>query len=144
MCDIYGNYPPDLLALSVEDRALAWMLMGEKGISSKTIWAVCADVETSNPLFVQLSKSGWNIFGDTPNDPNEFRKCYLLLRLIPEWRERFPRVSVPFPAWRPFVENWDELTEIFETGRENISEMGLKLYARLKELRAQADAEAGI
>lgn len=40
MCELYGNYPEDILSLPVELRAMIWAAHGEGGVSSNTIFSV--------------------------------------------------------------------------------------------------------
>lgn len=66
---------------------------------------------------------------------SDFRRCYLLLKFIPEWKQRLHEVAERFPKWKPFVEQWDELTQLYEEERENVDGKARKLYARMRELR---------
>ncbi|WP_304736539.1 hypothetical protein [uncultured Desulfovibrio sp.] len=128
--DMYGNYPPEIMALPIRDRANLWICCGETGISSKTIWAVLSDIPFQKNPF----EKSWRFYFDVPHDPGDFRRCYLLLQLIPEWKHWLGEVAGHFPAWKKFVENWDELTELYERERENPDGNAPLLYARMKEL----------
>lgn len=83
-----------------------WIIEGEVGTSSKTIWAVMMGI-------VKTPKScGGNY--DTPRDPDDFSRCYKLLKLFPQWESRIDEVGVMFPKWQPFCREWDKLTKMFE------------------------------
>jgi len=83
-----------------------WIVNGEVGTSSKTIWAVMMNAVIKN------GNSWWNY--DVPHDPDDFSRCWKLLMLIPEWRKRLPEVAEIFPKWKPFVREWDKLTKMYE------------------------------
>lgn len=128
MQDLYGNYPPEIMRMPESKRADMWMALGERGTSSMTIWAVMRGVIEYRFLFTG------NYYFSHPRDPDDFRRCYLLLRLIPEWRYRLNEVAEILPEWKSLVENWDELTELYENERENADGNAPLLYARMKEL----------
>ena len=81
----------------------AWIVGGDTGVSSKTIWAVM--MGTTDAL-------DWP---GTPMDSGDFGRCYRLLALFPEWRPRLPEVAAKFPEWGPLVTAWDELTALYES-----------------------------
>lgn len=93
-----------------------------------TIWAVMRGVTEYRFLFTG------NYSFSPPWDPEDFRRCYLLLRLVPEWRDRLHKVEEIFPEWKGLVENWDELTELYEKERENTDGNAPHLYTRMKAL----------
>lgn len=128
MCDRYGDYPEDILSLPVEKRAMIWAAHGEGGVSSNTIFAVM----TGTMQYEKVFPRGWWRF-DVPHDPSDFRRCYLLLKLIPEWRERIGEMAEAFDKWRPFVDHWDEMTALYEQERENAKGMCPKLYELMKQ-----------
>lgn len=92
MCDRFGDYPEEILRLPVEQRAIMWATFGEQGISSRTIFAVMTEAIQYKDVFPR----DWARF-NVPHDPPDFRRCYLLLKLIPEWRERLEEMADDFP-----------------------------------------------
>lgn len=128
MCDRFGDYPAETLSLTVEQRAIMWAAFGEQGISSRTIFAVMTGAMAYEDAFPR----DWARF-DVPHDPSDFRRCYLLLKLIPEWRERLGEMAQAFYKWLPFVERWDEMTALYELERENPKGMCPKLYELMKK-----------
>lgn len=98
-----------------------WLRNGERGISSETIF----EVMTGIPLGQKH---------DTPRDPSDFNRCYMLLLTVPEFRGRIKEVGEVFPDWKPLTDNWDELECLFEEESLREDRKAPKLYARLHEL----------
>lgn len=121
--------------LSIKDRLILWLLMGETGISSETIAYAMSGVKVQDlqkeHICYKVKPYRW----DVPYDPSDFRRCLKLLEYIPEWRERLPEVAEHFPEWKPFIENWDELEFLYEEEKQREDGEMPKLYARMKELR---------
>jgi hypothetical protein len=73
---------------------IEWLWDGDTGISSKAIFGVMNGLPT-----VEI----WA--GDnTPRDPGDFGRCYQLVALFPEYRDRLPEVAVKFPKWKSIVD----------------------------------------
>jgi len=83
-----------------------WIINGEVGTSSKTIWAVMMGA------VLKSRKDSWDY--DVPHDPDDFSRCWKLLVLFPQWKERLPEVARIFPAWVGIVREWNKLTNMFE------------------------------
>jgi len=98
-----------------------WLAGRDTGISSCTIYSV-------------MQHTGMDRY-DVPQDPADFGRCYRLLKLFPEWLPRLPEMLPRFPEWRGLVDNWAELTALYEEEIQNKSGMAPKLYARMKELQ---------
>ena len=112
---------------TVLERAAEWVMYGEVGASSKTIWCVMMGAPKESTLGRYLRH------GSTPLDSSDFRRCYLLLTFIPEWRNELYRVADIFPHWKRLVDNWRELEELYEEECEQ--GRAPKLYQRLTELQ---------
>jgi hypothetical protein len=69
---------------------------------------------------------------DVPHDPADFGRCYRLLKLFPSFRNGLCLVAQTFPDWKPFVDSWDELTQLYEL--ELPTGKCPKLYERIKSL----------
>lgn len=133
-CGLGGNYtdapPPDA---PIEVRAHWWTNRGEHGISSCTIfYAFTAAVLW--PLGGRPLKHA----ADVPHDPDDFRRCRLLLDLFPEWRADLGPLVRLFPWYGPLVEHWDEMDRLWE--EESPSRWCPKLYDLMKELEEQSRA----
>lgn len=91
-----------------------WIIEGEVGTSSKTIWAVM--------MGVAKGKQECDGHYDTPSDPDDFRRCWKLIQAIPEWRPRLPEVATVFPKWIPFIREWDKLEDMLIEWLANIEQ----------------------
>lgn len=125
-------YSEKILSLPLQARAMLWLYSGERGISSETIFYALMGIGNYPELSCKYQYSKSRSF-DIPHDPSDFRRCYLLLRLIPEWRDRLYEVALLFPKWKNLVDNWDELTAIFERDPEYSQE----LFSRISELEKE-------
>lgn len=84
---------------------MEWIIKGEVGISSKTIWSVMMGIEK-----VKQACDGWNY--DVPHDPDDFSRCWKLLVAFPEWKPRLNEVAKVFPKWTGFIREWDKLCDM--------------------------------
>jgi hypothetical protein len=80
-----------------------WLNNGEQGTSSKTMFEYLND----NFHFHIQHKSH-------PYDPDDFRRCYLLLKAVPQFIPKLGRMKSVSTAWSNLVDNWDKLTEMLE------------------------------
>ena len=110
--DLAGNYPQEILALPIQQRLKLWYARGETGISSKMI----ARTFSETPFMNEFNKQKHSCHDDSPPlDVSDFRRCYLLLKLIPEWKKRMPEM-VKYKYWEHVAKNWDKITELYEKG----------------------------
>lgn len=121
---LIGPLPKD----TAEGDALAWIANGDTGISSQTIWAVLMGRQ-ADPR---------HAYDNTPRDPDDFGRCYRLLKVMPSWRVRLPEVASKYPKWAGLVAHWEELTSLYE--EELPTRSAPKLYARMQQLRENAAA----
>jgi hypothetical protein len=89
-------------SLSETAKAHFWWNRGEKGISSECIYNT----------IMGLPKGRWGAM--TPSDPDDFRRCYLLLKTVPEWKAKLYLLKPLSETWSNLVDNWDKLTEMLE------------------------------
>jgi hypothetical protein len=101
-----------------------WITGNDTGTSSKTIWSVFV---TGKPPV-----GG----GDIPLDPSDFGRCYRLLLLAPEWRQRMREMTAACPNWGPLVAIWDELDAMY---REVIADGGWNMDASRRMLDRMRD-----
>jgi DNA-directed RNA polymerase subunit RPC12/RpoP len=80
-------------------RADIWFDKGEVGLSSKCI--------ANFMLGRELDEVNW------PHDPDDFRRCDLLLRLIPEWKARMPEMASLGLGWTNLAPKWSEVEAKF-------------------------------
>ena len=90
------------------ERMHFWRTVGERGVSSETIYSVLCG--TLAPL--RQPKDFRH-----PLDPADFLRCYKLLEIIPEWRDRLEELKTLGDPWPALVDNWDKLTEMMNEHR---------------------------
>lgn len=93
-------------SLSERDKALWWKddKNGEHGMSSIVLW---------ERLFYPIDSNERNRLNRYhPSDPDDFRRCYLLLETVPEWKEKLHLLKDLSPVWSNLVDNWAELTRL--------------------------------
>lgn len=108
----------------------------EERPTSPREWIESRDTGTSSLTICSIITGFPNPHGrcDIPHDPQDFGRCYRLLKLFPQWRPLLPQVAEKEPDWIPFVREWDRLTEMYEKAME--SDDGREMYAFMKGLRA--------
>ncbi len=87
--------------LNIEERKEWWLTEGERGMSSEA-------------MFEKLSGMRLKGYKNHPCDPDDFKRCYKLLQVIPEWKNELHQLKSLSPVWEKLVDNWDKLTEYYE------------------------------
>lgn len=108
--------------LTEKQKADWWLTHGERGVSSETIF------QTIDGRIILKYEKGH------PLDPDDFRRCYLLLETIPEWKEKLHLMKTVSPVWEALVDNWDKLTSLLEEQLQTNKSNGL--YELMKSLGA--------
>lgn len=85
-----------------------WIIKGEVGVSSQTIWAVMMGVE-------KVTRQCDDFNYDIPHDMDDFSRCIKLMNLFPEWYDRINEVSHIFPKWIPIIREWGKLDSFYNT-----------------------------
>ncbi len=112
--------PPDYFKYTYQ-RADFWWQHGERGSSSETMWKHLREYK--------------NAGSNHPVDPDDFKRCYGLLKFVPEWKERLQELKTLSPQWSNLVDNWDKLTEMFETAVNSKSDKDYKkMYKFMQKL----------
>lgn len=102
---------------------MGWLLGDDTGISSRTIMAV------------MMGETVTSIGGPgVPQDPADFGRCWRMLRLFPEFRERLSEVAQKYPAWTGLVREWDTLTAMFEKAKGAGETRMSDLYQKMQDL----------
>ena len=101
-----------------------WLIEGDVGLSSQTMWMA----------LMGLAKTPQQLTGRTsvPHDPDDFSRCYKLIASFPEWRGKLQTVADVFPAWQPYIREWDKMRELYI--EESPSGKCPKLYELMQEL----------
>lgn len=107
-----------------------WIVLGHVGCSSKAVW--------SHFSLGIIPRDG---FSTSPSDPSDFLRCYWLLKLAPEWRERIEEMG-QYRGWKKLAPAWGELEAMLlkawpkscASGEYQIEPSADKMYERMKEL----------
>lgn len=116
-----------------DDAEARWLAGGDTGTSSMTIWSIMTGRDLPNDGAHRFQRL------DIPHDPADFGRCHRLLEQFPAWRPGLLRVALIIPAWKPFVDAWDELTALYL--EEFPSGFAPKLYQRMKQLAGEGVTE---
>jgi hypothetical protein len=107
-----------------------WIINGSVGISSKTMWAALKGLDIKPT------------HGDKPYDPDDFSRCYKLVKQCGLSNANLNIISQTLPYWQPYIDNWDKLCEMYEANTANdwktYKEIGM--YDYMKKLRTESDA----
>lgn len=106
-----------------------WEKGRDTGISSLTIYHAI----TGLPRLAHAH----GVDVDIPHDPDDFGRCYRLLKLFPAWRGELGKVTRLCPRWKKYVENWNKLTELYEQELAKKIPEGT-LYGFMKTLQGRA------
>lgn len=87
---------------STEKRLIKWLLSDDTGSSSRTIVSVMTRTKYKDP--------------SPPYDQYDFGRCHRLLLEIPEWKEKLPLLGKKYPIWKPLVDDWSRLENLYNTG----------------------------
>ena len=118
----------------MNQKAMQWIVGRDTGTSSKTIWSV---------MMMATPESA-----DVPYDPDDFGRCYRLLKLMPEWREHLSLVAKTCPTWTGLVREWDTLTAMYEkvigeTGKGWDKKASQAMYEAMQPLIDEGRIAAG-
>jgi hypothetical protein len=102
---------------TIQERMIFWLGSGERGMGSEA-------------MFEKIS--GYKLKGYTyhPCDPDDFKRCYKLLKIIPEWKSELHKLKELSPVWEKLVDNWDKLTEYYENMLEVKKPNGMYEFMR--------------
>jgi len=82
----------------LSEAAQKWLMDGERGTSSNTIFRTLAGIK---------QKPGdWS---SHPHDPDDLRRCRLLLEQVPEFAPRIAEMAAVSPEWAQLVKFWELL-----------------------------------
>lgn len=96
-----------------------WLLNGEQGLSAKT-------------MLKRLHDSAMTIREFHPSDPDDFRRCHLLLEAVPQFRQKLGQMRAVSAVWSRLVDSWDELTALLLEQMIKRSDNGM--YEKMKTL----------
>jgi len=93
-----------------------WIENGEQGTSSKTMVKY---LSTSIEYYVKHECH--------PHDPDDFRRCHLLMEAVPQFKSKIRRMKSVSKTWSNLIDNWDKLTKMLKS--EEIA-----MYSYMKKL----------
>lgn len=82
-------------ASGMSKQAQEWLLRGERGMSSDTMFAVLSGSEIKDKSY--------------PHDPSDLRRCRLLLDQVPEFAGRVGEIASVSKEWAGLVDVWELL-----------------------------------
>lgn len=96
------DYQAKLLdGVQVSDEAFAWLVGGERGKSSDSMFGFLAGVKSMQ-------------HGAYPLDSADFRRCRLLLEQVPEFNDRRQALAGLSGVWEGLVSKWDDLCAMMD------------------------------
>lgn len=96
-----------------KQRALEWIVNGEVGISSKTMFAALFGVPYDR--------------ADFPHDSDDFRRCYLFARTAKLTPKDFETICKIYPWWRNIYDIWYDMEAAL------VDHNGIEIYDLLNE-----------
>lgn len=90
-------------------KILDWLANGETGISSRAI--------AYKMLGVRSTKE-WD---SHPKDPDDFRRCLLLVDRVPGIRKKIGKMRRVSRFWRELIDHWDDIEKCFKIEVPNYS-----------------------
>ena len=82
-----------------KDKMIEWIGCHTVGISSRTMWCAIMGVKFRE--------------ADTPRDADDFSRCYDLYKFCELTPADLQKVANIYPYWRPIIDQWDELCEMY-------------------------------
>jgi len=106
-----------------------WIINGDIGISSKTMWAALKGLDIRPE------------YGNKPYDPDDFSRCYKLVKQCNITEQDLQKISRILPYWKPYIDNWHKLTKMYEQNNKDnwINSKKIGMYEFMQELSAESD-----
>lgn len=82
------------------NRCIDWLLSGDVGASSESIFRIITN-KYSRGLY-------------EPSDFADFGRCFRLLKLFPEWKNKLHLVANESTIWNRIIKSWDYLCAEYE------------------------------
>ena len=113
--------------MSYRMRFFDWLDDGEVGISSKAIALTAARGAAHKGRKYAL--------GDYPHDPDDLRRCVLLLDRIPQARDlAFPVLVQRCPYWAALIPQWDRLVGMLREELEEWTGLAPRTYEAMRAI----------
>lgn len=82
----------------MEKKILNWFATGRVGLSSKAMACCVLGIKNDN---------------SHPYDPDDFNRCLLFLKAVPEVRGCFDEIAKMSNEWKALIENWEAIETMF-------------------------------
>lgn len=109
-----------------QNQLLNWLANGERGTSSDTLFTHLTGITAIRG------------YQSHPLDPDDFRRCELLLRQVAGLREKLHHARQISPVWERLVQHWDEIVWTLESEIpgcfEGVTGKAPKTYALMESL----------
>lgn len=102
-----------------------WIVSGDTGVSSKTMWTAVNGVET-------------HYRADKPHDPSDLGRCVRYVENTGVTNKQLQKVKNMYPWWAPYIEEWDTLVDLFKQ-ESSKGRSCPETYEYLKILGKQSD-----
>lgn len=99
---LHRNCQPGRWTEPVPQNPYEWIRGRDTGVSSATIWSVMVGPASPYRQY------------QPPRDPDDFGRCYRLLKYFPAWLPRLGEVSQTYPQWKGLIDRWTDLTRLYE------------------------------
>ena len=123
---------------SERSKAIHWLKYCEHGNSSLTIFSVIfRTLPEYREYELGMRKDLLSpVEYCHPYDPSDFNRCYKLLQVVPEWREKLYLMKPVSPVWNKLVDNWGKLTDMLERNvkEEWVNAKEIGMYEFMQEL----------
>ncbi len=86
--------------------ALQWLAFGERGMSSEALFLRLTGISPGRPSRCEFDERDRTAH---PYDPDDLRRCRLMLEAVPAARARLQEAAELSPAWAALVAIWPEL-----------------------------------
>jgi hypothetical protein len=111
--------------------ACLWLASGETGLSSEAMFWRFVQIYGVRDLRVHPK--------DHPYDPDDLKRCRLLLEQVPEFAAFLPAMADMSSTWKRLVDHWDELCSLMDAEcpdwRDGRFVSPTKTYALMQKLR---------
>ena len=88
----------------IPNNAAIWLAQGETGLSSKAMFTIFTGVNAMGRWGSPES--------NYPHDPDDFKRCELLLRAVPEFRSQMYIIRALGGPWEALADNWGKIVDL--------------------------------
>ena len=113
-----------------KDKMIEWIGCHTVGISSRTMWCAIMGVKCYK--------------ADVPYDADDFSRCYDLYKFCELTPDDLQKVANRYPYWRPIIDQWDELCEMYVAKNYGgVNERLNAMFDEIMELKGYTKTRSG-